>query len=127
MLNQNRMLRYELLKDNKNADKLFGSFLKYIEQESLSPTQEFTIEEISNIIPRGTAEVSNYSTYGFSFMSMLSNQKDRDYFCFQNANLSKIFTEICNNNRNRDNYEWKKLYLNEKCKINSTYLNEGKL
>lgn len=73
-------------------------------------------------IPRGTAGVANYSTYGFSLMSMFSNQKARDYFIFQNHVMSKIFTEICNNNYNRDNYAWKKLYLNQKCKINPIFM-----
>lgn len=117
------MFKYELLKDNKNADKLFRSFLEYLDSKELNPYQEFTIEDISFIIPRGTAGVTNYSTYGFSIMSMLSNQKGRDYFSFQNINMTKIFTEICNNNYNRDNYEWKKRYLLEKCKINLEYIN----
>jgi hypothetical protein len=126
MLTEKRMFRYELLKDNKNADKLFKSFLEYMERESISPLREFTIEEISNAIPRGTAGVTNYSTYGFSIMSMFSNQKSRDYYSFQNVNIPKIFTEICNNNRDRDNYAWKKLYINEKCKINLIYINDRK-
>lgn len=54
-------------------------------------------------------------------MSMLSGQKDRDYFIFTNPKVRHDFTTICNN-VNRDNYMWKKEYINEKCRINPKYI-----
>ncbi|WP_244886814.1 hypothetical protein [Rossellomorea vietnamensis] len=105
-----------------NADKLFVSLLKKIEDNRLDINKSFTIKEITELIPRGTADVENYATYGFSLMSMLSNQKKRDYFIFENEGVGDEFTSICNNNHNRDNYYWKKHYLNEVVRINPKYV-----
>lgn len=109
--------------ENKvNADKLFANFLLQVENKHINKYKEFTVGEISDLIPRGTAGVNNYSTYGFSIMSMLSTQKERDYFIFNNTNLSDEFTSTCNNNYNRDNYHWRKNNINDKCKINPKYI-----
>ncbi|WP_048718968.1 hypothetical protein [Bacillus sp. 522_BSPC] len=110
------------LENNVNADKLFVSFLVEVEKQRKDITKTFTIQEIANIIPKGTAGINNYSTYGFSFMSMLSGQKNRDYFIFENKELRGEFTSICNNNVDRDNYYWKKHCLNERVRINPKYL-----
>lgn len=72
------------------------------------------------MIPLGTAGVSNYSTFGFSIMSMFSNQKGRDYFIFDDPHMTQIFTDCCNN-ANRNNYEWRKHYLDKTCRINLKY------
>jgi len=112
--------------ENKvNADKLFTSLLLEIEKNGIDIYKDFTIAEIAELIPRGAAGVNNYSTYGFSIMSMLSGQKYRDYFVFENKNLRDEFTTICNN-IDRDNYIWRKIYLNERAKINPKYIKEGK-
>jgi 5-methylcytosine-specific restriction enzyme A len=105
-----------------NADKLFVSLLKEVENRGKDISKKFTIREISDLIPKGTAGVNNYATFGFSFMSMLSGQKNRDYFIFDNKELREEFTSICNNNFNRDNYYWKKNYLQEKLIVNPRYL-----
>lgn len=110
------------LENYVNADKLFVSFLVKVEEQGKDITKTFTIQEITNIIPKGTAGINNYSTYGFSIMSMLSGQKSRDYFIFENKELRDEFTSICNNNFDRDNYYWKKHYLNERVRINPKYL-----
>lgn len=110
------------LENNVNADKLFVSFLVEVEKQRKDITKTFTIQEIANIIPKGTAGINNYSTYGFSFMSMLSGQKNRDYFIFENKELRDEFTTLCNNNVDRDNYYWKKHSLNERVRINPKYL-----
>ncbi|MCL6585560.1 MAG: hypothetical protein K6T72_03435 [Anoxybacillus sp.] len=54
--------------------------------------------------------MNNYAVYGFSILSMLSGQKQRDYFIFDNPNFRNEFTAVANNNRNRDNYYWLKSY-----------------
>jgi 5-methylcytosine-specific restriction enzyme A len=105
-----------------NADKLFVCFLMEIEKRGIDTKKSFTIAEISDLVPKGTAGVNNNSTYGFSIMSMLSGQKQRDYFIFENSNLRDEFTAVCNNNHDRDNYFWKKHYLNERLWINTKYL-----
>lgn len=109
-----------------NADKLFVSLLIEIEKRGIDIYKDFTLSEIVDLIPRGTAGVNNHSTYGFSIMSMFSGQKDRDYFVFLNSDLKREFTSICNNNHDRDNYFWKKHYLNQKVKINTKYIVQGK-
>jgi hypothetical protein len=105
-----------------NADKLFVSFLIEIEKRGIVGKKFFTLEEISDLIPRGTAGVDNYATYNFSIMSMLSGQGDRDYFIFEKKELRDEFTEVCNNTHNRDNNYWKKNHLYEKVKINPKYI-----
>jgi hypothetical protein len=58
-----------------NADKLFVSILKKIEDNRLDINKSFTVKEITELIPRGTADVENFASYGFSIMSMFSAQK----------------------------------------------------
>lgn len=115
--------RYELLIDYKNSDKLYKAFLEKLESQASNASKFFTIQEITEMIPIGTADVSNHSTYGFSIMSMFSNQKGRDYFIFDDFQMTQLFTDNCNN-PNRNNYEWKKFYLNKTCRINPKYLVE---
>lgn len=110
------------LVNHVNADKLFVSFLMAVENKGIDFNKTFTVKEVVDIIPKGTADVKNHSTYGFSIMSMLSGQKNRDYFIFEKSGLREEFTAICNNNYNRDNYFWKKHYLNERLRINPKYL-----
>lgn len=119
---QSKVFNIEAMENRVNADKLFLYFLLEVERRDINPNKDFTIGEINNIIPRGTAGIENYATYGFSFMSMLSGQNYRDYFEFDNPNLRDEFAEKCRN-AHRDNYYWRKLYLNERCTINKKYIN----
>lgn len=113
---------FSAIKVSGNADKLFICLLHEIECRGISPCKEFTISEISDLIPKGTANVNNYSTYGFSIMSMLSGQRDRDYFIYRNRDLRKELADVCMNNHDRDNYYWRKECSNEKCTINPQYI-----
>ncbi|MEW9576542.1 HNH endonuclease [Bacillus toyonensis] len=108
------------LKGNAKADKLFYTLLLEIKKRKINITKEFTVLEIASLIPLGTVEISNHATYGYSFTSMLSNQKNRDYFIFQNPSVQEKLTSLANNH-NRNNYRWKTEYGNEKVKINSKY------
>lgn len=110
------------IENHVNADKLFVSFLLEVEKRKIDIYKEFTIEEITSLVPRGTAGINNYSTYGFSIMSMFGSQRYRNYFMFENSNLQDEFTLICNNNHDRDNYYWKKHYLLERVKINPIFI-----
>lgn len=67
-------------------------------------------KEISALITKGTAGINNYSTFGFSLMSMLSGQKIEINLFLIIKDLMEEFTSICNNNFNRHNYYWKKHY-----------------
>lgn len=118
------LIDINLIQNRVNADKLFVCLITEINRRDINPYKTFTIKEVAEIIPKGTAEIRNHSIYGFSFMSMLSKQKNRDYFIFDSAKLKDEFTSICNNNHDRDNYYWKKHYLDEKLKINIKYLKQ---
>lgn len=119
------LFNIDKIENKVNADKLFVSFLLEVEKNKIDIRKEFTIEEIANLIPKGTAGIRNNSTYGFSIMSMFSSQKDREYFKFEKSNLQDVFTSICNNSHDRDNYYWKKHSLHEKVKINQEYIKIG--
>lgn len=121
-LKKRHKINFYLIQNHVNADKLFLCLLEVLETRGFDFSNPLTIKDISNLIPRGAAGISNYSTYGFSFMSMLSGQNNRDYFIFTNKRLREEFTSICNNNHDRDNYAWKKHYLNEQLIINSKYI-----
>lgn len=109
------------IESHVNADKLFVSFLKKVENEGIDINKNFNIKELAELIPKGTANVCNDGTYYYSFMSMLSGQKDRDYYIFDNENLRDEFTTACNNTK-RDNRYWQKHCLNECLSINPKYL-----
>jgi 5-methylcytosine-specific restriction protein A len=84
-----------------NADALFLSLVIEMEKQGLELTQKIAISQIPQLIPKGTAGVNNPSTYGFSILSMLSGQKQRDYFIFDNPKLKDEFTTQAKNpNRN---------------------------
>ncbi|RBP00184.1 5-methylcytosine-specific restriction protein A [Rossellomorea aquimaris] len=110
------------IENRVNGDKLFVSFLMEIENQQKDMKGSFRISEIADLIPKGTAGIQNHSTYGYSFMSMLSTQKYRDYFVFENKNIQDELTTICNNNSSRDDYYWRKHYINEKVKVNPKYI-----
>ncbi|MGI6383226.1 MAG: hypothetical protein ACOXZT_08515 [Tissierellaceae bacterium] len=118
---QSEVFNIEAMESRVNADKLFLYFLLEVEKRKIDPYKVFTIEEINKLIPKGTAGIDNYATYGFSFMSMLSGQNYRDYFDYENMDLRDEFAERCKDS-NRDNYYWRKNYLNEKCTINKKYI-----
>jgi hypothetical protein len=119
---KSKIFNVDHIENRVNADKLFVSLLLEIEKRNININKVFTIAEIVELIPKGTAGINNYATYGFSIMSMFSSQKERDYFIFENSNTKSEITAITNNNTNRDNYYWKKYYMNERFKINQKYI-----
>ncbi|MDO4927212.1 MAG: hypothetical protein Q3980_16330 [Turicibacter sp.] len=112
---------FDLIKPTSNADKLFIALLEFLQSYQLNPNQSFTIKAIEYFIPKGTMDINTNSVYGFSMMSMFSNQRDRDYFIFENKKLPEKFKEICMSH-NRDNFYWRKQYNNERCQINPKYI-----
>lgn len=119
---QSKKFNLTSIENKVNADKLFASFLIAVEENDIDENKQFSIKEITDLIPKGTAGIDNNATYGFSIMSMFSGQKDRDYFIFNNPKVKEDFSIICNNNFNRDNYIWRKAYINEICMINPKYI-----
>ncbi|MGD7023613.1 hypothetical protein ACQCVK_13515 [Rossellomorea vietnamensis] len=111
------------IENRVNADKLFLRFLIEVEKSKVDPRKAFTIKEIMMFIPRKNSGIKNYTTYGFSFMSMLSTQKNRDYFIFENPGVRDEFTSQCQN-RLRDNFYWKKHSMGQRVRINPKYLTD---
>lgn len=114
-----------LIKETSNADQLFMALLEFLQTYQLNPYQTFTIKAIEYFIPRGTRGISTNSVYGFSMMSMFSNQRNRDYFIFESQHLSELFKETCMS-QNRDNFLWRKTYELERCRINPKYIKLAK-
>ncbi|MFC5651401.1 hypothetical protein ACFPYJ_20250 [Paenibacillus solisilvae] len=112
------------LKARVNADKLFVSLMQEIEKQGIDIRKSFFISAIQKLIPKGTAGIDNNSVYGFSILSMLSGQKKRDYFIFDDLNLRDEFTSVANNNYNRDNYYWLKNYPSELIRINPIFIKD---
>jgi predicted HNH restriction endonuclease len=112
---------FDSLFGNAKADILFNSLLKEIKKKHFDINKYFTVSEIAELIPIGTANITNTATYGYSLTSMLSKQKNRDYFIFQKPSIQDELTSLANNPK-RNNYYWKTHYLNEKLKINPKYI-----
>jgi predicted HNH restriction endonuclease len=111
---------YVHLAGKAKADSLFNSLLLKIKNRKIDIYKVFTVSEIAELIPLGTANVTNTATYGYSMTSMLSKQKNRDYFVFINPNIQDELTSLANNPK-RNNYYWKTYFANEKLKINPKY------
>jgi len=104
-----------------NADVLFVCLLLSLEKEYEEDIPEtITIRGISDRIPRGTADVSNYSSYNYAMIALFAGQKGRDYFLFEDPKIKELFTEQANNPL-RDNNFWRK-YSNEWVTINPKYI-----
>lgn len=104
-----------------NADVLFVCLLLSLEKEYEEDIPEtITIRDISDRIPRGTADVSNYSSYNYAMIALFAGQKGRDYFLSEDPKIKELFTEQANNPL-RDNNFWRK-YSNEWVTINPKYI-----
>ncbi len=112
---------FDLIKPTSNADKLFIALLEFLQSYKLDPNQQFTIKAIEYFIPKGTMDINTNSVYGFSMMSMFSNQRNRDYFIFEEEALPEKFKAVCMT-QNRDNFFWRKYCNDEKCHINPKYI-----
>jgi hypothetical protein len=109
------------LKGNANADKLFELLLTRIGEHGDKIGKEYTISDITSIIPQHKTGIDSASTYNYSITSMFGGQKGRDYFIFKTMSLKDTFTNL-SNDRNRNNQTWSKLHGNEKVRINPKYL-----
>ena len=106
---------------HSNADVLFVSLLINLEKTNEEDIPaELTIGKIAEIIPRGTANISNYSTYNYAMLALFSGQRNRDYFLFSNPQIKAILTKE-SNNPNRNNNFWRK-FTSESVRINPKYI-----
>jgi 5-methylcytosine-specific restriction endonuclease McrA len=108
------------LKGNAKADLLFNSLIQNIKSRGIDTNKEFTVEEIGELIPLGTAGVNNPATYRYSMTSMFSKQKGRDYFIFQHPEIQHELTLLANNPKRNNSY-WRTNYSNQKLMINPKY------
>lgn len=110
---------YHLIEESANADKLFIQLLKSIEEKKFDYYKKFMIGELEDIVPFIKGSIKR-STYNYSFLSMLSGQKERDYFIYSNTELKDKFTNDANDNK-RSYKSWRK-YNEEKVAINPKYI-----
>ena len=104
-----------------NADKLFKCLLKSLEKDyGKNIPKKMLIRDISNRIPIGTENISNYSSYNYAMIALFGGQRGRDYFLFEDPKIKEFFTEQANNPL-RDNNFWRK-YSNEWLTINPKYI-----
>ena len=106
-----------------NADLLFVLLLQYLDADGTGDGVTYTIEEIQKRIPMQKTGITVSSSYNYAMVALFGNQRGRDYFQFDNANLGVYFTEQAND-PSRDNTCWKK-YLDEKVSINPKYVKMG--
>ncbi|MEK5257569.1 hypothetical protein NST74_29420 [Paenibacillus sp. FSL F4-0125] len=106
-----------------NADLLFALLLQSLDADGAGDGVKYTIEEIQKRIPMQKTGIAVSSSYNYALVALFGNQRGRDYFQFDNANLGVYFTEQAND-PSRDNTCWKK-YLDEKVSINPKYVKMG--
>ncbi|MHC8520845.1 HNH endonuclease [Rossellomorea sp. H39__3] len=104
-----------------NGDKLFVLFLRAAEDQQKDVSASYRIGEIAELIPKETSGIIKHATYGYSFMTMISNQNHRDYFLFEDKKIQDELTLLCRAT-NRDNYYWKKHCINERVRVNPKYI-----
>ncbi|WP_042198146.1 hypothetical protein [Paenibacillus camerounensis] len=111
--------RMEQIVGRANCDVLFACLLLSLEAGK-DPTFKFTVGEIADYIPLGTAGICNSASYHYAMIALFGEQRGRDYFKLDNPLLRPLFTEQANQST-RD----MKLYLKhaeESLSINSKYL-----
>ncbi|PAV28421.1 hypothetical protein CIL05_17470 [Virgibacillus profundi] len=106
--------------EQAKADILFSQILSEIKTRNIDITKEVTITEVVNLVPYKATAIENYTSYAYAITSMLSNQKKRDYFLFENQEVQDRLTFLAKY-QNRSNHEWKLSYSNEIVWINPKY------
>ncbi|MDQ0902760.1 hypothetical protein [Paenibacillus sp. V4I7] len=78
-----------------NADVLFACLLLSLEKQN-SDWEKFTIGQIGEHIPIGTAGICNPASFNYAMIALFGNQKGRDYFQLESPALREAFTEQAN-------------------------------
>jgi AraC-like DNA-binding protein len=112
--------RMEQIVGRANSDVLFACFLLSLEAQSNSAT-EFTVGEVVDMLPVGTAGICNEASFNYALISLFSQQRQRDFWVFDKPEISRAFTEQANQST-RD-MRFYQLHAVEKLQINSQYLN----
>ena len=107
------------IENREGPDKLFASLLIKIDKMKIDTRKEFTIDEISKLVPIGTAGMNKNTIYGSALICMLSGKQDRDYFIFNRKNLRNELTASCINSAN---YYSLIRCINEAATINPKYI-----
>ncbi|RTE02761.1 hypothetical protein [Paenibacillus whitsoniae] len=102
-----------------NADVLFACLLLTLEEDE-NEIAIMSINEISKRIPLGTAGISNYASFQYAMIALFSAAKGRNYFRFDNPDLTDAFTKQANN-PSRDINFWK-YYMSETVRISPDYV-----
>ena len=80
-----------------NADILWNA----LSQNWPEKKEWLTIEELTCIIPEGTAGIENRSSYDFAILTLLSTIRRPDYFTHEDPAVEKVINdEVTTTNRN---------------------------
>lgn len=111
---------FSRIKYDRNADKLFKNLLLLLDRKyGKDVPQWISIREISELIPKGTANIFNQSSYDYAMIALFGGQKERDYFKFMNQDIKNQFTHEANNTL-RNNRFWRG-FTDEQVQINRKY------
>ncbi|SEL78784.1 hypothetical protein [Paenibacillus sp. OK003] len=91
-----KQFNLNMIANRANADCLFACLLLALDIQSELPNK-LTIQDIINLIPLGTGGICNPSSYNYAMIALFGNQAGRDFFIFEDKNLTKNFTEQANN------------------------------
>lgn len=117
-LSSNRF-RLDQIVDRANCDVLFACFLLALEAQGSTAT-EFTVGEVVNLLPVGTAGICNEASFKYALVSLFSQQRQRDFWVFDKPEISLAFTEQANQST-RD-MRFYLLHAQEKVKVNSKFI-----
>lgn len=107
-----------LIIERANADRLFACLLLALDNQPETPEQ-FTIQDIMNLIPLGSGGICNPGSYNYAFISILSKQNGRDYFHFDDPDMVEKFTQQANQSTRDMNFH--KHHANLVVKINPKF------
>lgn len=109
--------RMEQIVERANCDVLFACFLMTLDSENITSTT-FTIGEVVDHLPLGSAGICNEASFRYALVSLFSQQRQRDYWIFDNPEVSQAFTEQANQStrdmRFYDKHSGEKVRVSEK-------------
>jgi hypothetical protein len=116
--------RFELKKITlrSNADILFACLLLALDKHK-EDNVTFTIGQITDHIPLGTAGICNPASYHYAMIALFGRQKGRDYFELGGAKLQEAFTGQANQSTRDMRFYIK--HAEEPVTINPKYLRKA--
>ncbi|MFD1775433.1 hypothetical protein [Paenibacillus rhizophilus] len=114
-----KRFRLDQIVGRANCDMLFTCFLLTLEAQG-STTTEFTVGEVVDLLPVGTAGICNEASFKYALVSLFSQQRQRDFWVFDKPEISRAFTEQANQStRDMKFYD---SHSKEKVNLNSKYI-----